>query len=231
MRAFKYTTRNNATLIFTNCDSFPAENNTPQNRQIHLQDKYKIYNPKPISGIDSLFISDMVDVLGSTALHSKTKDSCVTHIWNAFTNPIHFDSTFKDFSTKCLRLLANGELDKEEKPFLAEWSYFKTDLEYLRFVLNRVLTFYNCKSYGDDTDGIGAALYQIKQTRNIPLPKYRDDENAVQYLRRLNKTVLLKHHKVTLIEKDFLSIYVCDKSNLLRLRNLASKVKLELIEP
>jgi hypothetical protein len=218
-------------IISTGCGSPSAEPQQSTQNESFLGGKYKTNNPHPINGVDIAYLHKLVEILASDALDNKTKDSCVFYTWNAFSDPIQFDTRYTYFSTQCLRLLANGKLDKEEKPFLTEWSYYKTDLEYLRFVLDRVLSYYHCKSYGDDTDGIGAALHQIKQTSHLSLPKYGPQETSFQYLRRLNETVLRQHHKVALMEKDYFNIYACADENVQTLKELARKISLELVEP
>lgn len=122
-------------------------------------------------------------------------------------------------------------MDKEEKPYLAQWSVYQTDLAYLQFVVDNILEYYKCKSHGDDTDGIGAAMYQIKQTRAITKPPYFPEENAFTYLQRLNKTVLSKHSKIALMEKGTTEIFVCDKSKVQELKELTLKIKWVLVEP
>jgi hypothetical protein len=218
-------------IMLVSCGTTSVEKRKDVQKSTVVQNGYKTFNPQPLAGIDRAYVAQLVEVLAADAIDDKTKDSCVLYAWNAFTNPVQFDMQFTYFSTQCLRLLANGKLDEEVKPFLAEWSNCTTDLQYLQFVLDRVLTYYHCKSYGDDTDGVGAALYQIKQTRFIALPKYEPNENALEYMRRLNKTVLQKHHKVALMQKDYPGIYVCDAANVEALKALARKINLQLVEP
>ena len=198
--------------------------------------KYKQTNPDLIAfPIDKSTTREIIEIATDAQRSDIEIDSINNLIWNAMTNPIEFDSLFNDFSSKTLgsghSQKPDGTIVKEPKPFLGEWSVAYSEWTYYQFVIDFILTEFNAISYGDDGDGVGAAFYQILQTRKINIDRAKFNGEVYSYLKDINEKVLNRYDKIALVTKGYFTIFVCKKQRRDRLIELTKKFNWTLVEP
>lgn len=198
--------------------------------------KYRRTNPDLITyPIDKSTTREIIEIATNGQRSDSEIDSIQSIIWNAMTNPLEFDSLFKDFSNKTLgsgySQKSDGTIIKEPKPFLAEWSVAYSELTYYQFVINFILTEFHAISYGDDGDGVQAAFSQILQTRKINIGGAKFNGGVYSYLKDINEAVLRNYDKIALVIKGDFTIFVCKKNEQNRLIELTRKINWTLVEP
>ncbi|MGQ1947956.1 hypothetical protein ACT3CD_12745 [Geofilum sp. OHC36d9] len=197
---------------------------------------YKNENPDQVT--KQIAKSDIREIIEITTNKERTDneiDSIQNLIWNAIKNPVDFDSLYMDFSRSTLgsgcSQKKDGTIVKEPKPFLAEWSVADSEKQYARFVIDFILTNFHVISYGDNSDGVQAAFYQILQTRDIKIDGADFNGGTYNYIKDINSNIFTSYNKVALVEKGYYTIFVCDKNNKNRLIELLLKIDWKVIEP
>lgn len=160
--------------------------------------KYKQNNPTlNKKSFNKSTVREIIELATDDHRSQKEIDSILNLIWNAMVNPVEFDYLFKDFSHKTLgsghSIKPDGTIVKEPKPFLAEWSVADSEIGYFQFVINFILTEFNAISYGDDSEGVQAAFYQILQTRKVNIDSAKFNGSVYNYLKDINKKNLSKN--------------------------------------
>ncbi|PIB35917.1 hypothetical protein BFP72_11195 [Reichenbachiella sp. 5M10] len=198
--------------------------------------EYKNFNPD-YSKLDfnKGALKELVTIIASKSISDDEIDSISTLIWQAAIDPILFDSNYKEFSEGSLgsgySVRKDGAHVKEPKPFLAEWSVQNSEITYIRFVIEFILSHFNLICYGDNFEGVQAAFYQIIQTRELTIENYSGNKWVYDYLDQINQITLKEINKRALVSKGYYTIFVSNIEDSERLIELLARIKYDLVIP
>jgi len=190
---------------------------------------YKNFNPKTYEiGITKGYIDSIVLALVPLETEMKFKDSISTLLWDAYSNPLTFDQMHFQFSKMTL-----GNNGIQEKPFLAEWSAYKSDFDYFKMTFRFILREFNIIGYGDDLAGVEGAFSFMLRTKTIKIPP-PDLLNGVYatdyYIKQINASIS-QIGLVALVTKDYYDVFVIPKNQKSDFIKLFMRVDWMIVEP
>jgi len=218
--------------------NFNAKSQTTDYSKVVFNSKiyeYKKSEPRTHQlGINKTLVTDIVDLLGDNLYNGEQKKEIINKTWLAFTNPKLFDFVHKDFAVNTIDSWgyknAKGEMVLEPNPYLTEWTINDEEFPYFQIALNKILTYYNLITFGEDAEAVKSSFDELLMTKNIDFQEPTDDDWAYSYLETVN-VELEKKGLVALITKGHYDIIVCKSDKKDEITNLFQKIKWDFIQP
>jgi len=217
---------------------FKAKSQTTDYSKVVFNSKiyeYKKSEPRTHQlGINKTLVTDIVDLLGDSLYNGEQKKAIINKAWLAFTNPKLFDFVHKDFAVNTIDSWgyknAKGEMVLEPNPYLTEWTINDEEFQYFQIALNKILTYYNLITFGEDAEGVKSSFNELLMTKTIKFQEPTDDDWAYSYLETVN-IGLEKKGLVALITKGHYDIIVCKADKKDEITNLFQKIQWDFIQP
>ena len=104
------------------------------------------------------------------------------------------------------------------------------EFQYFQIALNKILTYYNLITFGEDAEGVKSSFNELLMTKTIKFQEPTDDDWAYSYLETVN-IGLEKKGLVALITKGHYDIIVCKADKKDEITNLFQKIQWDFIQP